>query len=82
MRGAALGCGLNTVGGPKRETCSCPVYGGFTEGFDTTDLESAEALVRELAEAAWAAAPTLERNIVSGFDIDEFGVARAELAQF
>jgi predicted ATPase len=26
-----------------------PVYGGFTEGFDTTDLKQAKALLDELA---------------------------------
>jgi predicted ATPase len=27
-----------------------PVYGWFTEGFDTADLKDAKALLRELAE--------------------------------
>jgi hypothetical protein len=48
-RRACLGCGANTAGAPKRVTCSHPVCGWFTEGFDTADLKSAEALVKELA---------------------------------
>ena len=33
---------------------------------------------------SWAAiaARAVGRNVLSGFDIDEFGIARAELAQF
>jgi hypothetical protein len=48
-RRASLGCGANKAGGPKRVTCSRPVYGWFTEGFDTADLKSVEAFVKELA---------------------------------
>jgi hypothetical protein len=33
----------------QRSGGSRPVYGWFTEGFDTADLKSAEAFVRELA---------------------------------
>jgi hypothetical protein len=32
----------------KPTTCSPPVYGSFTEGFDTLDLKEARALLNEL----------------------------------
>jgi predicted ATPase len=32
-----------------------PVYGWFTEGFDTLDLKEAKALLDELAALAWVA---------------------------
>jgi predicted ATPase len=31
-----------------------PVYGWFTEGFDTVDLKEAKALLDELAQLTWA----------------------------
>jgi predicted ATPase len=33
----------------KRAICSLPLYGWFTEGFDTRDLKEAKALLDELA---------------------------------
>jgi predicted ATPase len=51
----------------KRTAARCllaPIYGWFTEGFDTADLQEAKALLEELAEAhcplrlaRWRAAP-------------------------
>ena len=41
-RGAAMSLArlwTNKAGGPKRVTCSRPVYGWFTEGFDAADLK-------------------------------------------
>jgi hypothetical protein len=37
------------VATPRLVTCSSPVYGWFTEGFDTADLREAKALLDELA---------------------------------
>jgi predicted ATPase len=39
-----------------------PVYGWFTEGFDTPDLKEAKALLDELAAPASADIPVLERR--------------------
>ena len=47
-RRASPGCGANRAGAPKRAICSPPVYGWFTEGFDTADLKEAKALLDEL----------------------------------
>jgi hypothetical protein len=37
--------------GKRAEACEllAPVYGWFTEGFDTADLQEAKALLQELA---------------------------------
>ena len=37
--------------GKRKEACDllAPVYGWFTEGFDTLDLKEAKALLEELA---------------------------------
>jgi hypothetical protein len=44
-------------GDPMKLTTSWPpVFGWFTEGFDTADLEEAKALLDELTEPAIAAA--------------------------
>jgi predicted ATPase len=43
--------------GKRDETCNliAPVYGWFTEGFDTRDLKEAKALLEELArDAPWS----------------------------
>ena len=45
---ASPGCGASRAGGARRATCSRPVYGWFTEGFDTADLKEAKALLDEL----------------------------------
>ena len=34
---------------PKRVRLLTPVYGWFTEGFDTADLQEAKALLEELS---------------------------------
>ena len=79
-RGASLGCRATR----PASRSAWPAHGlpmAGSPSFDTAAMKSAEAFVRELAWAAWVAGHAFERNIVSGFDIDEFGIARAELAQ-
>jgi predicted ATPase len=34
---------------PRARELLAPVYGGFTEGFDTLDLKEAKALLEELS---------------------------------
>ena len=41
--------GAIRVSGMRLASCSPPVYGWFTEGFDTRDLKEAKALLDELA---------------------------------
>jgi len=41
--------GANRTGRRKLTTLLAPVYGWFTEGFDTLDLKDAKALLDELA---------------------------------
>ena len=36
-------------GGPRARELLAPVYGWFTEGFDTADLKEAKALLDQLA---------------------------------
>ena len=43
------GCGASRAGAPKPATSLAPVYGWFTEGFDTADLKEAKALLDQLA---------------------------------
>ena len=47
-RRASPGCGANRAGGPRPASLLAPVYGWFTEGFDTADLKEAKALLDEL----------------------------------
>ena len=47
LRRALRGCGANRAGGEARDLLA-PVYGWFTEGFDTADLKEAKALLDEL----------------------------------
>jgi hypothetical protein len=44
----SLGCGAVRASG-RRSTILAPVYGWFTEGFDTADLKDAKDLLDELA---------------------------------
>jgi predicted ATPase len=46
-RPALLGCGLRGKRAESRDLLA-PVYGGFTEGFDTADLKDAKSLLDEL----------------------------------
>ncbi len=45
---ASAPCAVKANGKPH-VTCSPPVYGWFTEGFYTKDLQEAKALLDELA---------------------------------
>ena len=47
-RGIAEGRQAHVLGYPGNVGCA-PVYGWFTEGFDTRDLKEAKALLEELA---------------------------------
>ena len=51
LRAAASLAGLRRDQGLRVEACDflAPVYGWFTEGFDTADLKEAKALLDELA---------------------------------
>jgi predicted ATPase len=42
------GCGASRAG-PEARDLLAPVYGWFTEGFDTADLKDAKGLLDELA---------------------------------
>ena len=44
-----LACGSSRASAPKPATLLAPIYGWFTEGFDTADLQEAKALLEELA---------------------------------
>jgi predicted ATPase len=46
---ASRSWGANRTGRRKLTTLLAPVYGWFTEGFDTLDLKDAKALLDELA---------------------------------
>jgi predicted ATPase len=39
-----------------------PIYGWFTEGFDTADLQEAKALLQELERGALARSPALSHQ--------------------
>jgi hypothetical protein len=41
-------CGSSKVSTPKRALLA-PIYGWFTAGFDTTDLQESKALLEELS---------------------------------
>ena len=43
------GSGSSRASAPKPASCWCRVYGWFTEGFDTADLQEARALLDELS---------------------------------
>ena len=45
----AVACGSSRASGPKPTTLLAPIYGWFTEGFDTADLQEAKALLEALA---------------------------------
>jgi predicted ATPase len=45
---ASPACGATKVGAPRRADLLAPVYGSFTEGFNTADLKEAKALLNEL----------------------------------
>ena len=47
-RPASPGCGPSKASAPKAHDLLAPVYGWFTEGFDTPDLKDAKALLDEL----------------------------------
>ena len=42
-----------------------PVYGWFTEGFDTLDLKDAKALLEELAQMEYLIAPLFHERAMS-----------------
>jgi hypothetical protein len=42
------GCGPGAARAPEQRICSGPVYGWFTEGFETADLKEAKALLDAL----------------------------------
>ena len=48
--------------GRRRATCSRPVYGWFTEGFDTPDLREAKALLDELSSTPRASRVARRRS--------------------
>jgi hypothetical protein len=48
---ASPGCGATKASTPRRELLA-PIYGWFTEGFDTLDIKEAKALLEGLADAA------------------------------
>ena len=43
-----LACGSSRASAPKPTQLLAPIYGWFTEGFDTADLQEAKALLEEL----------------------------------
>jgi hypothetical protein len=45
---ASPGCGASRADGARARDLLAPVYGWFTEGFDTADLKEAKALLDEL----------------------------------
>ena len=45
-------CGSSRASRPKRDALLAPIYGWFTEGFDTADLQDAKALLEELGGGA------------------------------
>jgi predicted ATPase len=47
----------------KARDLLAPVYGRFTEGFDTSDLVEARTLLDELAPALQAAGETVHRRV-------------------
>ena len=47
-RRASPGYGVNRAGAREARDLLAPVYGWFTEGFDTADLKEAKALLNEL----------------------------------
>ena len=49
MQGLARASGATRARRSKRAELLAPVYGWFTEGFDTRDLKEAKALLEELA---------------------------------
>ena len=42
-------CGSSRANATKRDELLAPIYGWFTKGFDTADLQEAKALLEELA---------------------------------
>jgi hypothetical protein len=45
---ASPGCGATRASRPRRAELLAPIYGWFTEGFDTADLKEAKALLDAL----------------------------------